>query len=437
MCLGLWLFRPRAIVREAGTGAPLPRFPEGFLFGVATSAYQLDGGGGLADWDEFPTRSGERAGRATAHRERIEHDLDLLTRLGANAYRLSLDWPRLEPHPDEWDEKEWLRAAAELQDLRARGIAPMVTLLHFVLPRWLAVRGGLEAPEFPERLERLAREAARRLGALVELWCPINEPNVQLVQGYIEGVWPPALRSPERAGRAWAGLLRGHSAAATALRAERQDARVGVALNLLVFEPASRALLSDWIAARAAGRAFNWAFVDSVRAGRARLSLPGVLAVDEEVPGLSDSLDWLGVNYYTRYLIRFDPRASGMVRRAPGPGPLTDLGWEIHPQGLLAVLRSAAARAGLPIYVTENGLADAGGTRRRGFMRDHLWAIAHAIEEGIDVKGYFHWSLIDNFEWADGFAPRFGLYRVDYATLERSPNGAEEFARLVREARGR
>jgi beta-glucosidase len=413
----------------------LPRFPDGFLFGVATSAFQLDGGGGLADWDDFPARSGDRPGRATGHRDVVQEDLDLLTSLGANACRLSLDWPRLEPEPDRWDEEEWGRVVAELKGLRARGIAPMLTLLHFALPRWLAAQGGLEAPGFARRLGLLAGEAARRLGALVELWCPINEPNVHLFQGYIEGVWPPAARDPARAGRAWAGVLRGHSSAAMALRTELKDARIGVALNLIRFEPASAALLPDWIAAGAAERAFNWAFLDSIAQGRARLSLPGVLKVNEEVPGLAGSLDWLGVNYYTRYLIRFDPRAPGWVRRSPGPGPLTDLGWEIDPRGLLAVLRAAAARTRLPLYVTENGLADAGGARRGAFLRDHLWAIARALREGVDVRGYFHWSLIDNFEWADGFAPRFGLYRVDYSTLQRSPNGAEEFTALLREAR--
>ncbi len=274
-CLAFWLSRPRAELPEAGAGAPLPRFPDRFLFGVATSAFQLDGGGGHSDWDDFPTRSGERAGSAAGHRERVDEDLELLARLGANACRLSLDWPRLEPQPDRWDDEEWRRAASELQRLRARGISPMLTLLHFALPRWLAAEGGLEAPGFAQRLGSLAGEAGRRLGALVDLWCPINEPNVQLFQGYVEGIWPPGVRSPKRAERAWAGLVRGHAAAAAALRAGLRDARIGVALNLIAFVPGSPASLLDWIAARAAERAFNWAFTDSVASGRVRLSLPG------------------------------------------------------------------------------------------------------------------------------------------------------------------
>jgi len=440
-CIAFFLARPRASLPEAGTGARLPPFPAGFLFGTAASAFQIDGGAGLTDWSRFeeePGRiaRGDRSGIATGHRARVEEDVERMAALGADAYRLSLEWARLEPSEGVWDEREWELVAAELRLLRRRGIEPMVTLLHFTLPLWLASRGGATAADLPERMARFAREAALRLGSEADLFCTVNEPNVQMFQGYVEGVWPPALRSPKEAVRAFAGLLRAHAAAAAALRRAHPRARVGAAVNLIHFEPRSRWSLLDWLAAEGAERAFNWAFADSVAAGRIRLRIPGFPRVDEPLEGLRGSLDFLGINYYTRYLVRFSPRAPGLVERRPGPGPKSDLGWEIRPQGMLSLLRRAWARYRLPIYVTENGIADAAGESRPRFLRDHLLAISRALGEDVAIRGYFHWSLLDNFEWAEGFAPRFGLYRIDYRTLERIETpGVPAYRELIREAR--
>jgi beta-glucosidase len=160
--------------------------------------------------------------------------------------------------------------------------------------------------------------------------------------------------------------------------------------------------------------------------------MPGFPSIDEPLPELQGSADWFGANYYTRQLVRFSPTTPGWLALRQGPGARTDLGWEIHPEGLLAVLRTAASRYRLPVYVTENGIADAAGDKRAAYIRSHVYAIERALGEGIPVRGYFHWSLLDNFEWAEGFAPRFGLYRVDYATLDRVPaGGAAAFAALA------
>jgi beta-glucosidase len=295
----------------------------------------------------------------------------------------------------------------------------MVTLLHFTLPAWLADRGGVRAGDFPLRFAHFAGEAARRLGPEVELWCTLNEPNVQMYLGYVEGVWPPGRKSPAEAVEAFAGLLRAHALAAGALRRHDPGARVGVAQNLVVFEPASRLSVPDWLAARTAEAAFDWAFPDSIAAGRMRLQAPGFPALDEPLPELRGSTDYFGANYYRRDLVRFAPRAPGRIELRPGPGPRNDLGWEVHPEGLLRVLRQAWARYRLPVYVTENGIADAAGERRAAYLRAHAHAVARALAEGVDVKGYFHWSLMDNFEWAEGYAARFGLYRVEPGTLAR------------------
>jgi beta-glucosidase len=251
-------------------------------------------------------------------------------------------------------------------------------------------------------------------------------------------VWPPGVKDPARASAAFASLLRAHALAAAAVRAAAPAARIGAAIHLRVFDPARRWFLPDWIAARTSAEAFDWAFYDAITSGRVRLDVPGFPELDEPLAGLAGSADWLGVNYYSRDLVRFSPAAPGLTERSPGPGPLSDLGWEVYPEGLHRLLHSAYARYRLPIYVTENGVADRRGSLRPAFIRAHAHAIARAAREGVPVLGYFHWALVDNFEWADGFEPRFGLFSVDYATLERRPAaGSEAFAAIAREVAAR
>ena len=410
--------------------------PADFLWGTATSAHQVEGGNVWNDWALFEAepdniKGGAESGLAVDHWNRVPEDVALMQAIGANAYRFSIEWSRVEPEEGLWSEEAWSHYQDEVDQLREAGIEPMVTLLHFTLPAWIAERGGATASDFAERFGRFAAEAARRLGPQVDLWCTVNEPNVQMYQGYVEGVWPPGVRDAGRAAQAFAGLVRAHAAAATALREEDPGSRVGAAVNMIVFDPGSRWSLVDWIAAREAGKGFNWAFYDSIEKGRIYFKLAGFPEIDEPLPELAGSADFLGLNYYRRNMVRFTPGAPGLVTILPGPGQLSDTGVEIYPEGLLRLLRRAWKRYALPIYVTENGVSDSTGTLRPGFVRSHAYAVGRALDEGIDVWGYFHWSLLDNFEWSEGFGPRFGLYRVDYETLERSLTpGGREFKRI-------
>jgi len=411
--------------------------PANFLFGAATSAHQIEGGNTHNDWAAFEAdpsliRDGQPSGAATDHWNRVSEDVRLLGDLGANAYRFSIEWSRVEPVEDQWDEAAWAHYADEIAQLKAADIDLMVTLLHFTLPRWLAERGGLTATDFPERFARLASEAASRFGSEVRLWCTVNEPNVQMYQGYVQGVWPPGISDTSQAATAFAGLLRGHAAAAAAIRAADSDAHVGAAVNLIVFDPSRRWFLLDWIAAREADKGFNWAFYDSIQAGRITFNLAGFPEIDEELPGLAGSADFFGLNYYRRNLVRFSPKAPGLVTLLQGPGPLSDSGVEIYPEGLLRLIRRVWSRYELPIFITENGVSDSDGDLRPDFLRGHLHAVMQAITEDIPVEGYFHWSLLDNYEWSEGYGPRFGLYAVDFETFERKPGAAtQEFSRLA------
>ncbi|MCU0529016.1 MAG: family 1 glycosylhydrolase [Cyanobium sp. Prado107] len=411
--------------------------PKGFLWGVATSAHQVDGNTTGNDWARFERQPGAIAGGAVSgaaadHWNRLAEDTELIRRLGANAHRLSLEWSRLEPRPGRWDEAAWDHAEEELSLLHGAGIEPMLTLLHFTLPAWLAERGGLTAAEFPGRFETFAAEAGRRLGARVRLWCTVNEPNVAMLYGYVTGQWPPCRRDPALAAQAFTGLLQGHALAARALRREVPDARIGAAVHLVQAEPLRRWWLPDRLAAAQVRSGFNWPFYDAVRDGVIRLRLPGFPRLEEPLAGLRGSADFIGINYYRRNLVGFDPRAPGWASLHQGPGRLSDAGVELHPEGLLVLLREAWGRYGLPLIVTENGVADAGGQLRPTYLRAHAHALACAVAEGIPVQGYFHWTLLDNFEWTDGYALRFGLYRVDFSSQERIPTpGVTEFRRLA------
>jgi len=395
----------------------MTRFPDRFLFGCATSATQIEGGCRAIDWWQFARERGRIAHGdvpdvACDHWNRVAEDTELLVRLGVGAHRLSIEWGRIEPEVERFDDDALEHYRAELVGLANAGIEPMLTLHHFSLPSWLAARGGVLAPEFPERLAAFARRAARTLGEHVKHWVTINEPNVLVAQGYLLKLWPPGVSDPRLVPRAVWNLRRAHVAAYRAIHELVPNAEVGLAHHMRIATPASNALL-DRAAARALDLTFNALFLD----------LPQ---------------DFIGLNYYSRDIVSFDAsRANELFaeRSVPAFAPVSDLGWELYAEGLGVLLRRLEKR-GKPLWITENGIADAADTRRASFIRAHLAEVARAIGDGVDVRGYLHWSLLDNFEWAEGYAPRFGLYAVDYATQTRSlrPSG-EVYAQIIESRR--
>jgi beta-glucosidase len=428
---------PRPVLNAASTTAFAPTWPAGFLWGTATAAHQVEGGNVHNDWWRFEQQPGkiahgDRSGAAAGHWDRVPEDIGLMRALGANAYRFSIEWSRLEPVEGQWDDAAWAHYADEVSQLRAVGQEPVVTLLHFTLPLWIADRGGVTAPDFPDRFGRFAAEAAKRLGPQVRWWCTVNEPQVQMYNGYVTGYWPPAVKDNALAVKAFAGLLQAHDAAAAALREGDPDAYIGLASNMIWFEPANRWNVLEWVVSNTVSNGFNWSFYESIRQGRQRFSLPGFPALDVDAPALKGSIDWIGINYYRRNTVRFKPSAPGMVDIGNGPGPQSDAKVEIYPDGLLALIREGWKRYRLPIVITENGVADSAGAHRPMFLRQHTYAIKQAMDEGVDVRGAFHWTLMDNFEWAEGYGWRFGLYRLDLKTLSRTAApGAAEFRRLA------
>lgn len=403
------------------------RLPDGFLLGCATAAHQVEGGTDN-DWSRWTAdhpeaiAGGTDATVAIDHYGRYREDLAQLASMHQTAHRFSVEWARVEPEPGRFDAAALDHYRDVVRVCRELGMEPIVTLQHFTLPVWLAEAGGFTAPEAPVRFARYVAACVEAFGDMVMWWITINEPAVVATLGYLEGTWPPGERSLGRAMRALRGILRMHAAAALAIttvsaRNER-DAQVSIAHHerrLVPRTPGSRveaglAALPDYL--------FNRWFLRSCVAGR----VLAPVGRGEAVPGLAGSLTYLGLNHYANEAVSLDIRAPGMLftKHEAVPGfPLSGAGWAIDPSALRVALTDLWTEFGLPIIVTENGVADENDELRPAYIRDHLNAVADALDAGVDVRGYLYWTAWDNFEWAEGYTKRFGLFAVDRDTLER------------------
>ena len=393
---------------------PTHRFPDGFLWGTSTSSHQVEGNNSHSDWWAYE-QSGKlphRSGQACRHYELFETDFDLARALGQNAHRFSLEWSRIEPAEGVWNEDALAHYAQVIQALKSRGLEPIVTLHHFTNPAWFSRRGGWVRRDSARLFARYVAHTARRLGSGVKYWLTINEPTVYAVQGYVTGEWPPCQVSAwGQAGRVFVNLARAHRLAYQELHRICPDALVGFAHNAPVIVPCNPARMRDRVAAALRDLMFNRLFF-SLIGGR-----PWVR---------TRALDFVGLNYYSRSFVQSAGWGLQALfgRTCNDPhherGPLSDIGWEVHPPGLKAMLERYASYD-LPLLVTENGIATEDEPLRRTFMLSHLKNLAAAIEGGVNVVGYCYWSLLDNFEWALGTRPRFGLVAVDYQTQQRVP----------------
>jgi beta-glucosidase len=425
-------------------GNRLPRFPAGFLWGAATSAHQVEGGNRGNDWWRFEQQPGRIHGGATSgdacrHWERFDADFALAAADGHNAHRLSLEWSRIEPARGQPDAAAIAHYHEVFASLKRHRLLPIVTLHHFTNPLWIADHGGWENHDTVDAFCDFVRLCAREFGGEVDWWCTVNEPEVYGFRGYSEGVWPPAKRDDSAAICVIANMLEAHGRAYRILHAEDQadadgdglTARVGFAKHHPQLEPANPWNPLDLLRAHFENAVFNDAVEEAAVTGEIALSIPGARSVIRQVPDLERSLDWIGLNYYTRWMVRAFGPEPHVTRRG---APVNDLGWEVWPAGIERAL-VRIARLGSPILVTENGFADATDAYRPRALVETLGHVARAIERGADVLGYLHWSLMDNFEWADGWRARFGLYHVDVSDPERvrhRTRSADLYARICR-----
>ncbi len=387
---------------------------EPFLWGAATSAHQVEGDNIHNDWWQWEKKVADvkKSGRACDQYNRYEEDFSLARELGHNAHRLSLEWSRLELKSGEWNKRAFDHYRDVLLSLREKKLKSFVTLHHFTNPVWLAARGGWINSRAPYFFARYARKVAVELGDLIDYWVTINEPMVYATQSYWYKNWPPQEHNVFRLNRVIRNLADGHKQAYDAIHKVLRSAQVGLAKHFVAFMPEQQNHLADRIVASLQNWWFNHRFFYLTRGTH----------------------DFIGLNFYFT-VMKHATILPPKVTTSAWPGPASDLSWPIRPEGLTEVLLQTK-KYGLPIYITENGLADAADTRRADYIRSHLRAVELAQAKGVDVRGYFHWSLIDNFEWDKGFTPRFGLIEIDYKTMRRMPRpSAYVYKAIIEQAR--
>ncbi len=415
-------------------------FPDHFLWGTGTAAHQVEGHNTNNDWASFELQPGaiwhgDRSGEACDWWRDAEQDFDLMAEMGHNSHRLSVEWSRIEPKEGMFDQTTVRRYREMLKGLRTRGIEPMVTLFHFTTPLWLARQGGWTSPSSIGHFRRFVRYVVEQLGDLVTLWCTINEPNVYAALGYLLGEHAPGKKSLLLYFRVLDHLLQAHALAYRAIHALHGDARVGLAKQVQIFEPLEPADKASAGLARFLDYMFNELTLRAVVDGRRRFPLSWNFGTHGP---LVDSVDFWGLNYYYRQRVSLRNRNGGRLSLLqPTPGAqVSDSGrngpyGEIYPLGIYRAL-DRLGRLGKPIYITENGLPDASDSLRPSFLLTHLAQVQRAISAGVDVRGYYHWSFTDNFEWAEGWALRFGLIALDHQTQIRTPRpSARLFSQII------
>ncbi|MHB8508271.1 MAG: glycoside hydrolase family 1 protein [Candidatus Dormibacteria bacterium] len=414
------------------------RFPDRFLWGAATAAHHVEGNNTNSDWWEWEQlpgkiKDGSRSGAACEHYSRYRADFEMLHDMGHNAHRLSIEWSRVAPSPGVIDSVAVAHYRDVLTTLVGLGMEPLVTLHHFTNPTWFSRMGGFAADSSVDHFRDFARLCAREFGDLVRLWTTFNEPNVYWYYGYVIGEWPPEKRDLGLGMRVWRNMLRAHAAAYGEIKSAPHGSasQVGVAQHLRVFAPGNPWSPLDRVVASVPRVTFNHWFLRGCETGFAGFPL----GLAERVPQAAGTLDWIGVNYYSRDMVAFKLDAPRAVfsRNFVMPGAeLSDYRMEVYPEGLHTVLRDTWERYRKPLYITENGVADATDSLRPRALVGHLAEAARALRDGVDLRGYMHWSTMDNFEWAEGYAMRFGLIHVDFETQARTARpSAALYSRII------
>ena len=406
------------------------QFPEKFYWGAATASHQIEGGQ-HNNWTRFEHANAERlaresesaflhnphwskfkaeatdpnnyiSGTACDHWNRYKEDFDILQSLGLNSYRFSLEWSRIEPEDGVFNEEALSHYEDMLLALHERGITPFVTLWHWTLPLWLADQGGITAKDFPFYFERYTQKVVARLGKHIRFWITLNEPDVVASHSYLLGAWPPQRKNFFAYRKAERQLVQAHKQSYQMLKAYDRDNQVGIAKHQVAFV-ILRPTLWNHLLKFLADQFWNRPWLRKIKHYQ----------------------DFIGLNHYHRHCIdNWYGKNPNLVQ--------TDFGWEYCPESINQVLLELKPYD-LPIYITENGLADATDTLRQDFVPRVLRAIAKAMDEGIDVRGYLHWSFLDNFEWDKGFWLRFGLIGVDRQNQARTVRkSAQMYAEIVK-----
>ncbi len=405
------------------------KFPDNFLWGAATSSHQVEGDNINNDWWKWESEGkfGEPSGKACNQYDLFKRDFKLAKSLNHNTHRFSLEWSRIEPREGKFDRQALAHYKEVIRELRQHGIEPIVTLNHFTLPLWFYEKGGWIGKGSEYNFAAFAEKVAEELGESVTYWLTVNEPVGNLNNGYITGAWPPGRRSVKEAVRAVITILRAHCLAYRAIHRVYNEKRwhtpkVSMAQLTVYYTPFHPNSKLDRLSAGFRHYYVNKFFINSLISGWC--AVPGMPLT--RLPQ-KNSLDFIGLNYYSRNYVRFAGFSPFKIlgkefSTLPGQEKSVKkncLNWEIYPEGLYKILMEFAPYK-LPILITENGICTNDDNERIDFIEAHLKEVARAVKDGAQVSGYLYWSLLDNFEWTNGYRPKFGLIEVDYATQRRT-----------------
>ena len=388
-------------------------FPKNFTFGTATASHQIEGDNIYNDWWHWETtgRLKVKSGKACNHWELYHEDIELMSKLGYKGYRFSIEWSRIFPQENLFNERALNRYMEIVELLKKHGITPVVTLHHFTSPKWFIDKGGWLKEENLSYFRNYVEKVVDSIKG-VDYWVVFNEPNVYILQGYIMGVWPPGYRSLRLADKAAVSIVKAYKEAYEVLKGR---GKIGIAQNLVSFKPASDDK-RDIRVCEKAREAYNHGFLKGILQGE-YVSLRGVKRVEES------DMDFIGVNYYSGFVVKhvFNPFKMFMDVRPLDTGLWTTMGYCIYPKGIYEVTREVYERYKRDIIITENGVAVKDDELRVLSIVRHLQYVHKALSEGIPIHGYYYWSFMDNYEWDKGFEQKFGLIEVDYSTFERRP----------------
>ncbi len=397
-------------------------FPKGFLWGTATSSHQVEGNNTNNNWYAW-----EEAGR-TVHKSglaadwwggRWREDFDRAAETGQNAHRFSLEWSRIQPVPDRWDEDALEKYRAMVRGLKERGMTPLVTLHHFTDPLWVTEKGGWETEDIVQLFEKYVRKAVEALKEYVTLWCTINEPNVYALSGYVTGAFPPGKKDIKLAMRVQGNMIKAHAAAYRAIHKLQPEARVGYALHYRPMVPRARWSPLDRLMRNIRYSGVNMGFPSAIATGVMKSPVG-----NQRIHEAKGTQDYLGLNYYSVDTVWFDPTKPGELFSSSGYPKDADISETNFianiPEGIFNSIKwMARTYPNLPIIITENGVEDSTDRLRPRYLAQHVHQVWRAVNFNWLVKGYFHWSLVDNFEWERGWTQRFGLWGLDLDTQKR------------------
>jgi len=423
-------------------------FPKYFFWGTASAAHQVEGNCNNNNWykwensiDENGTpriKNNQKSGNACNHWNLYKEDIELIKKLGVSHYRISIEWSKIQPNKNEFDTEAIHHYSEVINNLIANNITPVITLHHFTNPIWFDKMGGFEKEENIHFFVNFCKKIFSLYSKKVKLWCTINEPGVYAFMGYFMGMFPPGTKNIKLAITVLTNLLIAHTRVYYALKKlpNGKHNKIGIVKNIMQFDPYRRWHFLDWIVCKITNKVYNKMTLSYLEKGRANIYIPFIINHKYEDKQAAGATDFFGLNYYSHIHLKFQLKNKEfLVNKYLKNDIMTDMPYAMYPEGFYRAIK-LVSKLNKPILITENGVADKKDNIRSLFISRYIYAMNKAINEGVNVIGYFYWTLMDNFEWVEGYNMKFGLYKVNFSTQKRElREGSKTFIKIINETK--